>query len=67
MHETYLFTNVINDICDIVASDFQSEFSEDDYYYNRFVMHLRYMLEGRRQNFLENKNADNEILDALVI
>lgn len=67
MHETYQLTNVINDICDIVASDFHTEFSEDDYYYNRFIMHLRYMLERGKQKFSENENSDNDVLDTLVI
>lgn len=67
MHATYQLTNVINDICDIVASDLHTEFSEDDYYYNRFVMHLRYMLEKEKQKSPENGNSYNDVLDTLVI
>lgn len=46
MSKTYKLTNAINDICDIVASDMQTEFSSNDYFYNRFIMHLRFMLEN---------------------
>ncbi len=67
MHETYQITNAINDICDIVSSDLHSEFSDDDYYYNRFVMHLRYMLERGKQKFSKNENSGNDVLDTLVI
>lgn len=46
MSKTYKLTNAINDICDIVSSDMQIEFSSNDYFYNRFIMHLRFMLEN---------------------
>ncbi len=67
MHETYQLTNVINDICDIVSSDLRAEFSEDDYYYYRFIMHLRYMLEKGKDKFPENENTYHDVLDTLVL
>ena len=65
MQETYQLTRVINDICDIVASDLQTTFSEDDYYYNRFIIHLRYMLEKRNVQFNEENEADVQLLETL--
>lgn len=65
MHQTYRLTHAITDICDIVSSNLETEFEENDYYYNRFVMHLRYMLENGKLALHDDANADTDILDTL--
>jgi len=46
MRRTMKITGIINDICDIVSSDFNMEFDENDYFYNRFLMHLKFCFEN---------------------
>lgn len=66
MHKTYQLTTVINDICDIVGSNLGIEFNEEDYFYNRFVMHLRFLLEREPLNISVNKKTDNKVLKTLI-
>lgn len=67
MNATYHITNVINDICDIVLSDLDAEFDSDDYYYNRFIMHVRFLLENIEERSNININTDNVALETLII
>lgn len=66
MHKTYWITNQINDICDIVCSDFEISLKDNDYYYHRFIMHLRYMLENIDQNISIEVKEDSKVLDTLM-
>jgi beta-glucoside operon transcriptional antiterminator len=64
MHATYKMTTLINDICDIVSSSLDIQFEENDYYYNRFVMHLKFLLENIRRESI--KTEQNDVLDVLI-
>lgn len=65
MNKTYWITSQINDICDIVCSDFNIVLKDNDYYYNRFIMHLRFMLENIGEHISINGKADCDILETL--
>lgn len=66
MNKTYRLTNVINDICGIVTERLGVEFSESDYHYNRFVMHLKFLLENRAVDTAMYKKANSKVLDTLI-
>lgn len=65
MHQIYQQTRLINDICDIVCSDMELECNKNNYYYNRFVMHLRYLLENIELRTLVNVNSDSKVMETL--
>ena len=56
MNATYHLTHMIHDISDIISSNFDFEFTDNDYYYNRFIMHLRFLIENMKKN--ENLNME---------
>ncbi|MBC1921605.1 PRD domain-containing protein [Listeria grayi] len=66
MNTTYKLTNAINDICDIVSSDLHTEREEDNYDYNRFVMHVRFMLENSGNETPLSNSVDSKTLDTLI-
>lgn len=67
MHKTYQMTGYIEDICDIVASDFNIAFGNtNDYHYNRFVMHLRFLIENIQLHVVLDVQNENGILNTLT-
>lgn len=66
MNKTYWITSQINDICDIVCSDFEITLIDNDYYYNRFIMHLRFILENMGEPLSIDGKADCDILNSLM-
>lgn len=66
MQKTWKLTYVINDICDIVSNDLQKEFDENDYYFNRFIMHLKFLLENKELKIEESEIEENVVLDNLI-
>lgn len=65
MSKTFKITNAINDICDIVSSDFKTDFSKTDYFYNRFIMHVRFMLENSRDVTVIDSTSGSKTLETL--
>lgn len=66
MNKTYHIAHFINDICDIVSSNLDMEFEEDDYYFNRFIMHLRFLVENIEMRIALKSEGDNDLLEMLV-
>ena len=66
MNKTYKLTKYIDDICEIVISNLHVEFSENEYCFRRFVIHMKYMLNriGRQEAIKVDSN--NKILDSLI-
>ncbi len=56
MTETYKTTSLINDICDITEDELGLSLEEDDYFYNRFLMHLKFMFQNRSPVSRTEKN-----------
>ncbi|MEG2328731.1 PRD domain-containing protein [Anaerorhabdus sp.] len=67
MNETYKITDCIGDICAIVKSELPLDVSDEDYYYNRFIMHLRFMLENQGNRMQGVHKRNNIMLQSMVV
>lgn len=66
MADTFRLTDTINDICKIVESDVPFVVDENDYYYNRFIMHLRFLIENQGNRATEVHRRNETLLSEVV-
>ena len=64
---TYNATEIIQEICNVISSEFNMKLNEESVYYYRFISHLKFFAQRLIKGEVYIGNMESELLEVIKI